>query len=98
MITIRRQTGLGGSVMGLSVYVDGEKVGVLANGETCSYPIGQNQVEVRVGQGFVKSSPISLQKGQTAVAKFSLLASIFSFLGMNAFYLELEPPFEDGKN
>lgn len=97
-ITVKRQTGLGGSAMGLAVYINGEKVGHLDNDETATYTISQESVELKVGQGWLKSKPIQVSAGQTAVAKFSMLGSLFATLQtlipgfpIKSFYLELEP-------
>lgn len=90
MITVKRDTGIVGSAMKLDVYVNNQKVGRLSNREVQTFAISDEPVELRVGFSFLKSHPITIRDGQTAVAKGSLLGCYFWIVGLKSSYLLLE--------
>lgn len=90
MITVKRQTGVVGVVMKLDVYINGDKVDRLKNSEVASYDLPTESAELRVGFDFLKSHPITISDGQTALAKGNIWGAFFWFFGLKSSYLVIE--------
>lgn len=90
MITVKRQTGAVGIAMKLDVYINGEEVGRLKNSEVASYDLPAESAQLQVGFNFMKSRPITITDGQTALAKGNILGIFFWGLLFKIAYLVIE--------
>lgn len=90
MITVRRDTGIVGSAMKLDVYINDIKVARLGNGQMQTFELPSDQAELRVGFSYVKSNPVTIQDGQTAIAKGSIAGSFFWIFGLKSSYIVIE--------
>lgn len=87
MICVKRDTGIVGILIKLDVYIDGIKVGSLVNNEERTFEVEKDEVVLQVGFANIRSKPITLPNGKTALAKGSILGSIFWPFGLKSSYL-----------
>lgn len=90
MITVKRVTGIVGSAMKLDVYINGDKVGRLKNSEVASYDLPAESAQLQVGFSYLKSHPITISDGQTALAKGNIWGTFFWLFGIKSSYLVIE--------
>ena len=64
-IKIKRETGFVGIIGKFQVFIDGQKVGAIKNGEEVVFPIAANEAEVRAGSAPMKTKPVTVKAGQT---------------------------------
>ena len=64
-IKIKRETGFVGIIGKFPVFIDGQKVGAIKNGEEAVFPIAANEAEVRAGSAPMKTKPVTVKSGQT---------------------------------
>ena len=64
-IKIKRETGFVGIIGKFPVFIDGQKVGAIKNGEEVVFPIAANEAEVRAGSAPMKTKPVTVKAGQT---------------------------------
>ena len=64
-IKIKRETGFVGIIGKFPVFIDGQKVGAIKNGEEVVFPIAANEAEVRAGAAPMKTKPVTVKAGQT---------------------------------
>ena len=65
VIKIKRETGFVGIIGKFPVFIDGQKVGAIKNGEEVVFPIAANEAEVRAGSAPMKTKPVIVKAGQT---------------------------------
>lgn len=90
MITVKRDTGIVGSAMKLDVYINDTKVARLGNGQMQTFELPSDQAELRVGFSYLKSDPVAIQDGQTAIAKGSIAGSLFWIFGKKSSYILIQ--------
>ena len=64
-IKIKRETGFVGIIGKFPVFIDGQKVGAIKNGEEVVFPIAANEADVRVGAAPMRTKPVTVKAGQT---------------------------------
>ena len=64
-IKIKRETGFVGIIGKFPVFINGQKVGAIKNGEEAVFPIAANEAEVRAGSAPMKTKPVTVKSGQT---------------------------------
>ena len=64
-IKIKRETGFVGIIGKFPVFIDGQKVGEINNGEEVVFPIAANEAEVSAGSAPMKTKPVTVKAGQT---------------------------------
>lgn len=64
-IKVKRGTGFVGIIGKFPVFIDGQKVGAIKNGEEVVFPIAANEAEVRAGSAPMKTKPVTVKAGQT---------------------------------
>lgn len=64
-IKIKRETGFVGIIGKFPVFINGQKVGAIKNGEEVVFPIAANEAEVRAGSAPMKTKPVTVKAGQT---------------------------------
>ena len=64
-INIKRETGFVGIIGKFPVFIDGQKVGAIKNGEEVVFSIAANEAEVRAGAAPMKTKPVTVKAGQT---------------------------------
>ena len=64
-IKVKRETGFVGIIGKFPVFIDGQKVGAIKNGEEAVFPIAANEAEVRAGSAPMKTKPVTVKSGQT---------------------------------
>ena len=64
-IKVKRGTGFVGIIGKFPVFIDGQKVGAIKNGEEVIFPIAANEAEVRAGSAPMKTKPVTVKAGQT---------------------------------
>ena len=64
-IKIKRETGFVGIIGKFPVFIDGQKVGAIKNGEEAVFPIAANAAEVRAVSAPMKTKPVTVKSGQT---------------------------------
>ena len=64
-IKIKRETGFVGIIGKFPVFIDGQKVGAIKNGEEVVFSIAANEAEVRAGAAPMKTKPVTVKAGQT---------------------------------
>ena len=64
-IKIKRETGFVGIIGKFPIFINGQKVGAIKNGEEVVFPIAANEAEVRAGSAPMKTKPVIVKAGQT---------------------------------
>ena len=64
-IKIKRETGFVGIIGKFPIFINGQKVGAIKNGEEVVFPIAANEAEVRAGSAPMKTKPVTVKAGQT---------------------------------
>ena len=64
-IKIKRETGFVGIIGKFPIFINGQKVGAIKNGEEAVFPIEANEAEVRAGAAPMKTKPVTVKAGQT---------------------------------
>ena len=64
-IKINREKCFVGIIGKFPVFIDGQKVGAIKNGEEVVFPIAANEAEVRAGSAPMKTKPVTVKAGQT---------------------------------
>ena len=64
-IKIKRETGFVGIIGKFPIFINGQKVGAIKNGEEAVFPIAANEAEVRAGSAPMKTKPVTVKSGQT---------------------------------
>ena len=64
-IKIKRETGFVGIIGKFPIFINGQKVGAIKNGEEAVFPIAANEAEVRAGSAPMKTKPVTVKAGQT---------------------------------
>ena len=64
-IKIKRETGFVGIIGKFPIFINGQKVGALKNGEEAVFLIAANEAEVRAGSAPMKTKPVTVKAGQT---------------------------------
>ena len=63
-IKIKRETGFVGIIGKFPIFINGQKVGAIKNGEEVVFPIAANEAEVRAGSAPMKTKPVTVKAGQ----------------------------------
>ena len=72
-IKIKRETGFVGIIGKFPVFIDGQKVGAIKNGEEVVFPIAANEAEVRAGSAPMKTKPVTVKAGQTLLIETNFI-------------------------
>ena len=70
---IKRETGFVGIIGKFPVFIDGQKVGAIKNGEEVVFPIAANEAEVRAGSAPMKTKPVTVKAGQTLLIETNFI-------------------------
>ena len=62
---MKRGTGFVGIIGKFPIFINGQKVGAIKNGEEVVFPIAANEAEVRAGSAPMKTNPVTVKAGQT---------------------------------
>ena len=86
-IKIKRETGFVGIIGKFPIFINGQKVGAIKNGEEAVFPIEANEAEVRAGAAPMKTKPVTVKAGQTLLIETNFTNfSICSCDSLDSFY------------
>lgn len=72
-IKIKRETGFVGIIGKFPIFINGQKVGAIKNGEEAVFPIAANEAEVRAGSAPMKTKPVTVKAGQTLLIETNFI-------------------------